>query len=169
MASSRVRYFALFTCAIFTIKKLAFRSSNLPYDIEQSQSKAEKPLSILRFGPTAEQMELGFEHRELRWFSPCLSCHATSKLAPVQSTNVARALKLWIKNRAGCLARNVIWIFTWNASTPATAEPCVILVTSSTTSKKELIEINKEMFIVMPSLNSTSLSLKRALKFCIKY
>ena len=44
----------------------------------------------------------------------------------------------------------------------------VILVTSSTTSKIELIEINKKMFIVMTSLKSTSLSLKRAFKFCIK-
>lgn len=43
-----------------------------------------------------------------------------------------------------------------------------MLVTSSTTSKVELIEINKKMFIVMTSLNSISLSLKRALKFCIK-
>lgn len=32
----------------------------------------------------------------------------------------------------------------------------------------ELIEINKKMFIVMTPLNSASLSLKRALKFCIK-
>ena len=32
----------------------------------------------------------------------------------------------------------------------------------------ELIEINKKMFIVMTTLNSASLSLKRALKFCIK-
>ena len=75
---------------------------------------------------------------------------------------------LCAKNRAGCLARNVIWSFNRNACTPTTAESCVILVTSSKTSRMGLIEINKKMFIIMTSLNSTILPLKRALKFCIK-
>ena len=166
MVSSRVCYLTLFTCTIFYIKKLAFRSSNLPYDIEQSQSIRETFIySSLWSYRLTNGTGLRTSRTSLIQVILLLSSDIETCPGPIDKCSSCFKALNKKQSRMSCSQRKFspeMLLFRRQRSL------VLNLVNTSITFKMELIEINKKMFIVMTTLNSASMSLKRALKLCIK-